>query len=271
MLSLLAIVIALLTINLWAIADGRVVVRIPFGLAVCALVIALLAPFAGLFRIPLPSQFLLLWLLIIPIAIVAGVACTLIGLAIQAGRVLAAQEERYFDTARRPATALRRLALAAPIMVIAAVVAAEALPPARLFTAPVQGVETSTGTVVGGVRYGASFSGMVRGDPAGTLSASANYTPAFPGPGVANAIVGGNWSLAVYKDGRFRGMLFGPLAAGTVRWNMDATEATMDATLMISGGTGSYISAHGSAAFTGTLVHLTYPPTVAGTLTLRLQ
>lgn len=271
MLSLLAIVIALLGIDLFALLDPRVAMRLPFVLAACALLVALLAPFAGLFGIPLPSQFLLLWLLIIPLALICAVACTLIGLIAQAQHALAPERRSGHSGPAHAGLRPRQIALLLPGALIAGVAVAEALPPARLFTAQVQGVETSTGTVAGNARYGATFAGSVHGDPGGILAASANYTPAFPGPGITNTIIGGSWSLSIYRDGRFQGTLFGPLAAGQVRWNPDVTEATMTARLEVSGGTGSYLGARGAATFSGNLVHLTYPPTVAGSIHLGLR
>jgi hypothetical protein len=272
MLSLLVIVVALLCVNLFALTGDRVVVRLPFALAACALLIALLAPFAGVLKVPLPSQFLLLWLLIIPIAVVGAVACTLIGLLIQAEYTLLPGSPMLRTGPPRRGSGLPHLAFAlAPIAVILVVAGAELVLPVRLFTMPVLGIETSMGTVSGGTRYGATFAGSVSGSLDGTLTASADYRPAFPGPGVTNRIVGGSWSLAVYKDGRFQGVLFGPLASGTVRWNPDDTEATTTTVLTVDGGTGAYLGAHGSATLTGNLLHLTYPPTVGGSLTLHLR
>jgi hypothetical protein len=260
-ISLLVIVTALLGVNLYVLADGRVATRLPFAVALIALGAALLGPFAGVLRVPLPGQFLLLWLLIIPIAVICAVAATLLGLIAQAGQAFGGAAPRRHRWAW----------MALPVALIVVMAAQELRAPLRLLRAPVQGIETSTGVVVGDTRYGASFTGAVNGAISGTLSASIDYRPAYPRPGSANSVVGGSWSLAVYRGGRYQGLLYGHAGAGGVRWNLDVTEARVDAVLRIAGGTGAYLGARGQVHFTGNLLHLTYPPTVAGDIAIEVK
>ena len=123
------------------------------------------------------------------------------------------------------------------------------------FTDTVQGVEVSAGQIVGDTRVGVTFVGHADGQFPGVMYASLNYTPPQPVAGEVNQIVGGTWSLKGPK-----GVLFGTFTGGTVTWNPDGT-ADVYAEMAISGG--------GSGRFKGTLSHLTFPPTVEGTLKLK--
>jgi len=139
---------------------------------------------------------------------------------------------------------------------------------ATTYTDSVQAIEISPGVIVGDTRIGATFVGQASGDLDGALTVSVNYAPPAPGPSVTNTIVGGSWVLAVYENGHFRGTIYGAVTGGTAQWNSDGTVATLSAQLTITGGTERYTKAHGTGSFTGTLSHLTFPPTVLGTLQL---
>jgi hypothetical protein len=138
-----------------------------------------------------------------------------------------------------------------------------ALAATKSFTDRVQGVEVSAGQVDGNIREGVTFVGEADGPFPGVMYASLNYTPSRPVLGGENQIVGGTWVL----NGR-KGVVYGTFTGGKVKWNDDGT-ATVDAEMAISGGSvkGRPVSG-GSGSFDGTLSHLTFPPTVEGTLTL---
>lgn len=130
---------------------------------------------------------------------------------------------------------------------------------------PGRGIETSAGSLAGDTTVGATFIGELTGDLPGTLATSINYTPPFPGPGVTNNLVGGQWALC----GAW-GRVFGSFTDGRVQWNADGTLAGIVANLSIAGGSvnGTPLSG-GAGTFNGTLSHLTFPPTVSGTLQLQ--
>ena len=134
----------------------------------------------------------------------------------------------------------------------------------RTFTDTVQGVEVSAGQIDGNIRRGVAFVGYADGRFPGAMYASLNYTPSSPNPLFGNTIVGGTWGLMGPK-----GVLFGTFTGRKVKWNDDGTVATVKAQMAISGGSvkGKPVTG-GSGSFKGTLSHLTFPPTVQGTLTL---
>jgi hypothetical protein len=143
--------------------------------------------------------------------------------------------------------------------------------PARAATThndTVSGIEVFPGFVVGAVRYGATFVGRATGELPGYIVASINYTPPNPGPGVTNNVVGGRWTLSVYRDGELQGRLSGSIAGGAATWNADGTLAAINLGLSVASGTGAYAGTTGSGSFTGLLSHLTFPPTWGGALAL---
>ena len=150
-------------------------------------------------------------------------------------------------------------------MVLASLLAGgAAMAATKSFTDTVQGVEVSAGQIDGNIRRGVTFVGYADGPFPGAMYASLNYTPSSPNPLFGNTIVGGRWFLKGPK-----GVLTGTFTGGTVEWNADGTVATVSADMAISGGSvkGKPVTG-GSGRFKGTLSHLTFPPTVEGTLTL---
>lgn len=144
--------------------------------------------------------------------------------------------------------------------------------PTTAATDTLSGFEISAGIISGSVRYGATFVGQAAGALPGVWGVSINYTPAHPGPNVVNTIVGGSWALAVFSAGAFEGLIYGGVApGGTVTWNATGTVAAISANLSVLGGTGLFVGATGGGTFTGTLSHLTFPPTIGGTLTLSFS
>lgn len=161
---------------------------------------------------------------------------------------------------------MRRTILLFTVMMAALLLASgAALAVTKTYTDEVRGVEISAGQVVNETRVGATFVGRASGQLPGLLYASVNYTPPHPGPNVVNTIAGGQWSLVGPQ-----GALFGSFSGGEVRWNSAGTVASVNANMMITGGTvnGKAVSG-GSGSFVGTLSHLTFPPQINGTLTLR--
>ena len=65
-----------------------------------------------------------------------------------------------------------------------------------------------------------------------------------------NKIVGGTWTLHVYKGGQLRGMLFGEFTGGTIEWIKDKSGTiiaeTVTGRLVITGGTGEFESIGGA-------------------------
>ena len=166
----------------------------------------------------------------------------------------------------------KRIVVTFAAMVLASLVASllaggAALAATKPFTDTVQGVEVSAGQIVGDTRVGVTFVGYADGRFPGVMYASLDYTPPqpviLPGGDGVNTIVGGTWSLKGPK-----GVVYGTFTGGTVTWNPDGT-ATVNATMAISGGSakGEQLTG-GTGTFVGTLSHLTFPPTVQGTLTL---
>ena len=163
----------------------------------------------------------------------------------------------------------KRIVVAFVAMVLASLLASllaggAALAATKTFTDGVQGVEVSAGQIDGNIRRGVTFVGYADGRFPGAMYASLNYTPSSPNPLFGNTIVGGTWVLTGPK-----GVLFGTFTGGKVKWNGDGTVATVKAQMAISGGSvkGKQLTG-GSGTFVGTLSHLTFPPTVEGTLTL---
>src|SRR5215204_2853824 len=165
----------------------------------------------------------------------------------------------------------KRIVVTFAAMVLASLLASllaggAALAATKPFTDTVQGVEVSAGQVdeETNTRVGVTFVGEANGPFPGVMYASLNYTPSSPDLDDGNTIVGGTWVLKGPK-----GVLYGTFTGGTVSWNADGTVAEVDADLAISGGSvkGEPVTG-GTGNFLGTLSHLTFPPTVQGTLTL---
>ena len=134
------------------------------------------------------------------------------------------------------------------------------------------GFEISPGIISGSVRYGATFIGRAAGTLPGVWGVSINYTPPHPGPSVVNTIVGGFWTVAAFSSGTFEGIIYGAVVpGGTVTWNAAGTVADISANLTVLGGTGLFVGVTGGGTFTGTLSHLTFPPTITGALTLSFS
>jgi hypothetical protein len=164
---------------------------------------------------------------------------------------------------------MRRSAIAlAAVWFLASISSAQAQSPAQ---DTIQGVELAAGAKVGIYRVGATFAATATGAVPGALAVTIKYTPNSPGVGVTNTVVGGQWTLAIYQNRQFLGSLFGTVSGGSAVWNSSGTTTTVanvSITLKILGGTGKYAGKSGTGTFSGTLSHLTFPPTISGTLGL---
>ncbi len=135
----------------------------------------------------------------------------------------------------------------------------------------IQGVEISAGQKVGIYRVGATFVATATGAVPGAMTVTIKYTPNSPGVNVINTVVGGKWTLLVYQNRQFLGSLSGTVTGGSATWNTTGTTTTTASVLInlkILGGIGKYAGASGTARFCGALSHLTFPPTISGTLRL---
>lgn len=65
-----------------------------------------------------------------------------------------------------------------------------------------------------------------------------------------NEVSGGEWNLAVYKGGQYRGSIFGKVSRGYIRWAVSEDLRLTDGSLIILGGTGAF---EGTAACDGYL------------------
>ena len=104
------------------------------------------------------------------------------------------------------------------------------------------------------------------------MTVTIKYTPNSPGVGLTNTVVGGQWALLVYQNRQLLGSLSGTVTGGSAVWNTTGTTTTISVwiALKILAGTGRYAGKSGTGSFTGTLSHLTFPPTITGTLGLSL-
>jgi hypothetical protein len=122
------------------------------------------------------------------------------------------------------------------------------------------------------IKFAVTFLGTTSGDLGGFITAAVNFTPSEVGAGLTNIIVGGNWAIAVYRNGRFQGTLFGQVTGGTVVWDDTGDTAAVSATVNIKGGTGNFRRVTGTGTFEGTLDHTPLanrrPPKLTGTLQL---
>ncbi|MGB7203003.1 MAG: hypothetical protein WBD16_12185 [Pyrinomonadaceae bacterium] len=55
-----------------------------------------------------------------------------------------------------------------------------------------------------------------------------------------NEISGGEWNLAIYKGGQYRGSIYGKITGGYIRWANSQDLRLTDAYLSILGGTGGF-------------------------------
>lgn len=183
---------------------------------------------------------------------------------------------------------MRRLTSAVALTLLAGLLWSAQAQTSLSFT--VAGNEVSQGIIIDDTRFGAAFIGLANGTLpgySGFFAASINYTPAAPGAGVVNHIVGGHWALTVSRYGFHRGTVYGtfdPAGINEVRWNSPevsplALRADVLATLSITGGTQPrFEETSGSGSFTGVLDHSplyddnprTISPKVGGVLTLNI-
>jgi hypothetical protein len=92
----------------------------------------------------------------------------------------------------------------------------------------------------------------MRGDTS-DLTASINRDGVTPNIQYGNKVLGGTWTLTVYRGGEFRGMLFGEFTSGSILWKTNRAgniiSEDIAAELLIKGGTGIYANVGGAHTF----------------------
>ncbi len=109
------------------------------------------------------------------------------------------------------------------------------------------------------------------------LTASLNYTSYVPSVDGPNKIIGGTWTMSIYKEGEFKGMVFGEFDSGTIEWSMTrtgvVTGAAITAQMSIKGGTESYAHLSGTKTNGNFYGQINYSqggrPTITGFTDLR--
>jgi hypothetical protein len=132
-------------------------------------------------------------------------------------------------------------------------------------TDSVTGIEISAGSINSTnplVRVGTTFTGAAKGSLPGWWYAKVNYTPPNPGGGVTNTLQSGVWDLIGAK-GSFSGIV-DTTTPSTVIWNSAGTIAELNIHFTIQKSFSRAYPGLKSAKFTGTLSHLTFPPTIKG-------
>jgi hypothetical protein len=125
-----------------------------------------------------------------------------------------------------------------------------------------EGVEASTGILdkVDEVYWGRTY--IVRNEEATfTLSLNYNYEKSSVAGApsetmeseLSNPIVGGTWTMVVYKGGELKGMLFGEFTGGTMTWKLDRAgnevNCAIKGDLYIKGGTQDFAKVGGKYAY----------------------
>jgi hypothetical protein len=118
----------------------------------------------------------------------------------------------------------------------------EDLRPIIHYTSAIEGIEVSPGFVSekNDVRTGTTYALDVSGTLAGHFTAVFDSTTPAPDPANGNQILRGTWTMAVYKDGTYQGMLFGEITGGEMIWKGDGDVmlfGIIRAQLTIKGGT----------------------------------
>lgn len=142
------------------------------------------------------------------------------------------------------------------------------------FSFGVSGVETAKGTddYANNICWSNTFS--VTGRDSESLyqfTISIDYLEVEPGQDTD--IIGGNWSLAVFRDNRHVGTLFGEISNGTIKWVKDDFGTVIrntTAKIRITGGTIDYanVGANGSGTFRASAIMESEKPVANGTVEL---
>ncbi len=135
--------------------------------------------------------------------------------------------------------------------------------PGLVSVSSVRGEETSAGSIDGDTRYGATFVGSAIGDVPGTFRATLNYTPPYPGAGVANTIVGGTWSIT-HATGAVTGIFQG----GVVQWDEANESATINAIMKVMARSGAFDNLPREARLTGALSYTAAGMQITATLAI---
>lgn len=129
------------------------------------------------------------------------------------------------------------------------------------FNEQMSGVEAATGTVdlEDNVTWGKTI--VMRGETSG-FTASLNIDGVKPNLREGNKILGGTWTLTIYKAGEFRGMLFGEFSDGAITYKTDRadniTAEYVEGAMIIKGGTGEFANVTGSGTSDGKFLSTSY-------------
>jgi hypothetical protein len=130
------------------------------------------------------------------------------------------------------------------------------------FIEQMSGIEASPGTIdlVDNVTWGNTIT--MRGET-GNFTAILNTDGVKPSLPYGNKILGGTWTLTVYKAGEFRGMLFGEFTRGVITYKVDRanniTAKYVEGAMVIKGGTGEFANVSGSGTSDGKFLSTSYP------------
>ncbi|MBV9211889.1 MAG: hypothetical protein JOZ52_14705 [Acidobacteria bacterium] len=126
------------------------------------------------------------------------------------------------------------------------------------------GVETSAGTVdlEDNVTWGKTIA--VRGETS-DFNAHLNLKGVNQDVNNGNEIIGGTWSLTIYKGGVFQGVLFGEFIGGNVTYKADRngviTAEFVEGAMVVKGGTGAYANTTATQTSAGKFLSASYPNT----------
>jgi hypothetical protein len=127
------------------------------------------------------------------------------------------------------------------------------------------GIEIATGHEEPGEAYGWMCYARTTGTFPGNLTMTMDYL-GTKGPGMSSDVTGGSWTLPVYATSKFsalrpilidpyQGVLFGSVDGGSVTWNKDGSEATLELKLTVRGGTQAMKDLKGEAILYGTVTY----------------
>lgn len=116
--------------------------------------------------------------------------------------------------------------------------------------------------------------GTTEGDLSGFIFISLNYTlPENNTVGDVSReeslITSGSWAKLIFKEGVYRGSVFGKITVGKILWNRRTNTASITFELKSDSGTGIFTEERGKGFFEGTLYQSTKAPTLKGRLTLE--
>ncbi|HEY0545238.1 MAG TPA: hypothetical protein VGC91_07690 [Pyrinomonadaceae bacterium] len=134
------------------------------------------------------------------------------------------------------------------------------------FNEQMSGVEAAPGTIdlEDNVTWGTTIT--MRGDTS-AFTANINSDGVRPDLQNGNRIIGGTWSLTVYKAGTFKGMLFGEFIGGSITYKTDRAgnivAEYVEGAMVVKGGTGDFANASTGSQSSGKFLSTSYPNTAS--------